>query len=165
MTANPSFVPFAPTRTLATAACLVLLTALSGCEKKDNGQTVGQQLDGAVAKTEHAASAAKAKAEDSLGKAGESMKDATQKAEISGKKAADSVAATIDDMVITASVSVEFAKDADLRALKIDVDTKNGSVTITGQAVTAAARDKASTIAKNIKGVTSVNNQLVVKTG
>ena len=165
MTANLPLIPIAPARTLATEACLVLLAALSGCEKKDSGQTVGQQLDAAVAKTEQATSAARAKAEDSLSKAGDSMKEATRKAEISGKKAADSVAASIDDMVITALISAEFAKDADLRALKIDVNTKNGSVTLNGQVATAEARDKASTIAKNIKGVNSVNNQLVVKTG
>jgi osmotically-inducible protein OsmY len=69
----------------------------------------------------------------------------------------------IDDVAITASVSAGFAKDADLSAIKIDVDTKSGMVTLYGPAPTVAARDRATTIAKSIKGVNSVDNKLVVK--
>ena len=150
--------------TALTVTCsLVLLTALAACGKKDESQTVGQKLDTAVAKTEQAAVDAKAKAETSLGKAEDAMRDAAQKAEASGKKTADSVGATIDDVAITASISAEFAKDAELSAIKINVDTKNGSVTLNGPAPSAAAKEKATLIAKAVKGVTSVNNMLVVK--
>ena len=145
------------------ALSLVAILALSACGKKDEGKTVGQKLDSAVASTEQAAAEAKAKAEASMAKAGDAMKDATQKAEASGAKTAESMAAKVDDAAITASVLSEFAKDSDLSAIKIDVDTKGGSVTLIGPAPTAAARDKATTLAKSIKGVTSVSNKLVVK--
>ncbi|WP_424022315.1 BON domain-containing protein [Neisseria gonorrhoeae] len=49
--------------------------------------------------------------------------------------------------------------------MKINVDTKDGVVTLNGPAPSAAAKDKATDIAKQVKGVTSVNNQLVVKPG
>ena len=70
-----------------------------------------------------------------------------------------------DDASITASVSASLAKDPELSAIRIDVDTKNGNVTLKGPAPTASARDRASDIARNIKGVNSVNNELVVKQG
>lgn len=148
---------------LSLAGVVLVFASLAACGKKDDGQTVGQKLDSAVASTEKAAAEAKAKAESSMAKAGETMKDATQKAEAAGGKTVGSVMGTADDLAITASVSAGFAKDADLSAIKIDVDTKNGNVTLTGPAPTAAARDKASTIAKSIKGVNAVDNQLVVK--
>jgi osmotically-inducible protein OsmY len=93
------------------------------------------------------------------------MKEAAQKAETTGKKTADSIAASAEDLAITASVSAALAKDSDLSAIKINVDTKNGAVTLNGPAPTEAAREKATTLAKAVKGVTSVNNKLVVKAG
>ncbi len=165
MTSNPLFIPHVPARTATTVCSLVLLVALGACGKKDPGQTVGQKLDSAVAKTEQAATEAKAKTEASMAKAGDAIKDEAQKAEAAGKSGAASVSATVGDIAITASVSSEFAKDDDLSAIKIDVDTKNGAVTLNGPAPTAAAKDKATTIAKAVKGVSSVNNKLVVKPG
>jgi len=150
-------------KALVLACALVAMAGLSACGKKDDGQTVGQKLDSAVTSTEQAAAQAKATAEASMAQAGDAMKDATQKAEASGSTTAMSAAGMVDDVAITASVAAGFAKDADLSALKIDVDTKNGNVTLYGPAPTAAARDRATTIAKSIKGVTSVDNKLVVK--
>lgn len=149
--------------TLAVSCALVLLTALTACSKKNEDQTVGQKLDNAVAKTEQAATDAKAKAATSIGKAEDAMKEAASKAEASGKSTAGKVANTMDDVSITTAVSAEFLRDPGLSALKIDVDTKNGSVTLNGPATTLAAKEKATTLAKGVKGVVSVDNKLVVK--
>ena len=148
---------------LALPCALVLLTALAACGKKNDDQTVGQKLDTAVARTEQAAVNAKAQAETSMSKAEDAMKDAANKAQASGKSASSKMAGTMDDVSITAAVSAELVKDADLSALKINVDTKNGNVTLNGPAPTAAAKEKAATLAKAVKGVTSVDNRLVVK--
>ena len=148
----------------ATAGLLmVALAALSACGKKDDGQTAGQKLDSAVASTEKAAAEAKAKAEASMAKAGDAMKDATRKAEVSGAKTSGSMAGKVDDVAITASIAAEFGKDADLSAIKIDVDTKDGNVTLNGTAPTEAARNKATLLAKSIKGVASVSNKLTIQ--
>lgn len=141
------------------------LAVLSACSNKDDGQTAGQKLDSAVTSTEQAAADAKVKAEAAMAKAGDAMKDATQKAEASGAKTVQSMAGTADDAAITASVLAELAKDANLSAIRIDVDTKDGKVTLNGPAPTAAARDKATALAKSIKGVTSVSNNLTVSPG
>lgn len=165
MTSRTPFLSPLPYRlkTLALACSLVAMVGLVACGNKDDSQTVGQKLDSAVASTEQAAVEAKARAEASMSKAGDAMKDATQKVEASGSKTVSSMTGSVDDLAITASVAAGFAKDADLSAIKIDVDTKNGQVTLYGPAPTAAARDRATTIAKSIKGVSSVDNKLVVK--
>ena len=71
----------------------------------------------------------------------------------------------IDDATITTKVNAALAADKDLSAVKIDVDTKDGVVTLTGPAPTAEAASKATKLAKDVKGVTSVNNKLTVKAG
>lgn len=149
----------------ASCALLVLCLTLPACGKRDDGQTVGQKLDTAVSKTEQAAAEAKVRAASSMARAGESIKEVTQQAEVSGKKTAKSVSEVVDDMAVTARVSAEYARDRELSVLKIDVSTKQGKVTLAGQAPTAAAKDKASAIAKAVKGVIEVDNQLVVKAG
>ena len=148
---------------LALSCALVLLTALAACVKKNDDQTVGQKLDVVVARTEQAAVNAKVQAETSMSKAEDAMKDAANKAQASGKSATSKMTDTMGDVSITAAVSAELVKDADLSALTINVDTKNGNVTLNGPAPTAAAKEKAATLAKAVKGVTSVDNRLVVK--
>lgn len=150
-------------RALALPCALVLFAALSACDRKNDDQTVSQKLDTAVAKTEQAATEAKARVETSMDKAEVALKDAASKAEVSGKSTTDTMASSMDDVSITTAVSAEFVKDPDLSALKINVDTKNGSVTLNGPAPTVAAREKAATLAKAVKGVKSVDNKLVVK--
>jgi osmotically-inducible protein OsmY len=71
----------------------------------------------------------------------------------------------VDDATITTKVNAALAADKDLSAVKIDVDTKDGVVTLTGPAPTAEAASKATKLAKDVKGVTSVNNKLTVKAG
>lgn len=150
-------------RPLAVLGALSVVLALSACNKQDDGKTAGQQLDSAIAKTEDAAARAKAKAESEMASAGAAVKNATQGAESSGKDMAAKAGEKIDDLTITTTVTAGFAKDPDLSVLKINVDTRNGAVTLNGSAPTAAARDKAGSLAKDVKGVNSVDNKLVVK--
>ncbi len=145
---------------------LALLLALSACDyKPGDGKTAGQQIDSAISKTEKAATEAKAKTESAMANAASAMKDAAQNAEASGKAMASKAGEAMDDMAITTAVSAGLAKDPDLSAFKINVDTKNGAVTLNGSAPTEAAREKAGNIAKAVKGVSSVDNKLVLKAG
>lgn len=162
---NSSSARARPGLPLVVVGSLALALALSACGKQDDGKTAGQQLDTAITKTEQAGAEAKAKAETSMANAGTAMKDATQSAEASGKNAAAKVEEKLDDMGITAAVSAGLAKDPDLSAFSINVNTSNGAVTLNGSAPTEAAREKAATIAKGVKGVSSVDNKLVLKSG
>jgi osmotically-inducible protein OsmY len=148
---NPTL--FQARRPLVALACsAAVLLALTACNKADDGKTVGQSIDAGVAKTEQAAK-----------DAGNAMKEASKDAQASGSQASTTMGEKIDDVTITATVSTGLAKDPDLSAIKINVDTKDGVVTLNGPAPSAAAKDKATDIAKQVKGVSSVNNQLVVK--
>ena len=69
------------------------------------------------------------------------------------------------DASITAHVNAAFAGDKELRPLKIDVDTQNGIVTLSGLAPTASAKAHADEVAHTVAGVVSVNNQLTLQTG
>ena len=127
-------------RTAALIAGLLALT-LTACNKNDN-RTAGEKVDSGVAKTEQMAGDAKAKTEQGAATMGEK----------------------IDDAQITASVSAGLAKDSELSAIKIDVDTKGGKVMLNGPAPTAAAKARAEEIARSVKGVSTVENKLEVKT-
>lgn len=106
----------------------------------------------AAAATENAGAKVAAATEN----AGAKVADATRNA---GAK----IAEKFDDAAITAKVNTGFMADKELSAIKIDVDTKDGVVTLNGPAPTAAAKARATDIARNVKGVSSVNNQLAVR--
>ena len=142
-------------------AVSALALGLAACGKTEE-PTVGQRLDSAVEKTEQAAADARVKAESAMQSAETRMEQRAAHAEATAKDAANTAKGAIDDATITAQVNAGLAKDPDLSALKINVDTVNGKVTLNGPAPSAVARDRAGTIAKSVTGVTSVNNQLVV---
>ena len=140
-----------PTHRVASIlAVSALALGLSACGKTED-PTVGQRLDSVVEKTEQAATDTRNQAESVM-----------QSAENKIEQGANTAKAAMDDAAITAQVSASLAKDPDLSALKIDVDTVDGKVTLNGPAPTTVARDRAETLAKAVAGVTSVNNQLVV---
>ena len=155
---------------------LALVLALSACNKSQEVKTPGEKLDAAIAKAEQAAvearlkteqstEQAKAKTEQAFANAGVALKSATQNMESSAKEVAAKAGEKMDDLSITTSVSAGLAKDPDLSALRIDVDTKDGKVTLTGSAPTHSARERASSIARSVRGVLKVENQLIVKAG
>jgi|SRR6478609_8891886 osmotically-inducible protein OsmY len=72
---------------------------------------------------------------------------------------------TTDDAAITLSVSSALANDPELSAIRIDVETKGGTVRLAGPAPNAAAKARAGEIAKAVNGVATVDNQLVVSPG
>ena len=141
-------------------AVSALALGLAACGKTEE-PTVGQRLDSAVEKTEQAAADARVKAESAMQSAETKMEQGAANAEATAKDAANTAKGAIDDATITAQVNAGLAKDPDLSALKINVDTVNGKVTLNGPAPSTVARDRAETIAKSVTGVTSVNYQLV----
>src|SRR5882672_6590799 len=72
-------------------------------------------------------------------------------------------AKSVDDMAITAAVKADIAKDKELSALRVNVDTKDGRVSLYGSAPSAAAKERAQTIAMSQKGVTGVDNKLALE--
>jgi len=66
------------------------------------------------------------------------------------------------DVGITTAVKAKFAADDMVKAYKVDVDTKEGVVTLTGNVDTVEVKSHAVEVARNTKGVTSVVDQLSV---
>src|SRR5438093_1552983 len=68
----------------------------------------------------------------------------------------------VDDATITTKIKADFAKDKQVSALKISVNTDHGVVKLTGSATSKEEADKAVAIAKGTKGVVSVSNEIQV---
>jgi osmotically-inducible protein OsmY len=77
----------------------------------------------------------------------------------SGEKAG----AYVDDSWITTKVKSELAVEGDTKAHNIGVSTSVGVVTLTGTAGSMQESQKAAEIARNVKGVTGVENQILVQ--
>jgi hyperosmotically inducible periplasmic protein len=74
----------------------------------------------------------------------------------------ETVKESVEDATITTKIKTDFAVDKQVSALNIHVDTDKGVVTLSGNAKTKEEADKAVSIAKNTKGVTSVKNDIKV---
>jgi hyperosmotically inducible periplasmic protein len=140
-----------PHVTLKLFALVLSAATLMACSKTD--ETFGQKVDGAVTQTKDAAKQATTEATE------KSMEKTAAAASENKVKAAEA----FDDAAITTSIVASIAKDPDLSALKIDVSTKNGNVSIHGSAPTEQARARAVAIAQSVKGVINVDNQLSIK--
>ncbi len=69
----------------------------------------------------------------------------------------------IDDSVITAKVKTAIFDDASLKSAEINVETYKGVVQLTGFVSTRANIDRAVAVARGVKGVTSVRNDMRLK--
>jgi hyperosmotically inducible protein len=70
----------------------------------------------------------------------------------------------VKDSIITTKIKAEMAKDKSVSAMHIKVETDaNGVVQLSGTAKSQSEADKAVTLAKAVKGVTSVDNQIKVQ--
>lgn len=70
----------------------------------------------------------------------------------------------VKDSVITAKIKAEMAKDKQVSAMRIKVDTdRNGVVQLSGYAGSQAEADKAVAIAESVKGVVSVKNDIKIQ--
>ncbi|MEY2897836.1 MAG: hypothetical protein RL669_2105 [Pseudomonadota bacterium] len=120
---------------------LLAAIALAGCNRQEPPTTAGQKLDTAIEKT----------------------KDTTQDATKSAGDAARATGTAINDTAITAAVKGKLAADPDLKMLDISVETTAGRTVLQGTAPNSASRDRATTLAAAVSGVSDVDNRLTVK--
>ncbi len=148
----------APTA-MAKEKATTIAKAVSGVTSVDNQLTVGEYSAMSSTTTNGTVSSNVSAAANSTG---EALKEAGRDIKEATANAAAKTEAKLDDASITVAINAGLAKDADLSAVRINVDTKNGNVTLNGPAPTLAAKNKASDIAKGVNGVKAVNNQLTV---
>jgi osmotically-inducible protein OsmY len=124
---------------------------LGACGKVNEPATAGEKIDSAIATVE--------KKSEAIGKDVQQGLDA---ARASTANAVDTLKAETQDASITTQVTAELARDPELSALKIDVDTRAGTVVLKGTAPNESAKDRAVTLARAVSGVVSVQSQLRV---
>jgi ABC-type glycerol-3-phosphate transport system substrate-binding protein len=120
--------------TLLAALFAGVALASAGCSNRNNTDTAGQKID----------------------KASTDMAAATD-------RATTKAAVAIDDATITTKVKSAVLAEPGLKTLQIDVDTKDGVVTLSGNVDTMTLKDRAHQIAQNVSGVRSVVDNLSVK--
>lgn len=134
-----------------TTLVAVLSTGFLMACSDSSHQTAGQQLDKSVASAQQKGEELKT-----------DMKQGASDLKDQASAMASDAKQTMGDAAITAEVNASIAKDAALSVMKIDVDTAEGKVTLTGTAPDAAARTHATELAQAVEGVKTVDNQLVV---
>jgi hyperosmotically inducible periplasmic protein len=74
-----------------------------------------------------------------------------------------STGAYVDDTTITAKVKSKFIEDKAVAASSIQVETLNGTVQLSGFAKSETEREQAASLARDVKGVKSVKNDILVR--
>ena len=70
---------------------------------------------------------------------------------------------TIDDATVTASVQAKLTGDKASNFSRIDVDTNRSVVTLNGVVRTVEEKSRAEALARQVDGVTKVNNNLQIQ--
>ena len=138
-------------------------------ESRQAANEARQESREAAQATREATAEARQDAREAADRTAEATREAAQEtrtavmgAAAETKEAASRLGERVEDAKITAQVKTGLSVDKDLKALSIDVDTRDGVVTLMGTAPTATAKARAAEIARNVKDVKSVNNQLNV---
>jgi osmotically-inducible protein OsmY len=69
----------------------------------------------------------------------------------------------LDDATLVAKVKAELLRSSEVSGLAVNVDAKNGVVTLSGHAGTETERARAAEIAQTTSGVAKVDNRIVIK--
>ena len=131
-------------------------------EVREESREAADETREATAEARQDAREAADRTADATREAAQETRTAVMGAAAETREAVSNLGEKVDDAKITAQVKTGLAVDKDLKALNIDVDTRDGVVTLMGTAPTATAKARAAEIARNVKDVKSVNHQLTV---
>jgi osmotically-inducible protein OsmY len=80
-----------------------------------------------------------------------------------GTRTKESTGGYVDDSVITTKVKADLVADPVTKARAISVETFKGVVQLSGFVNTSLEKEKAGEIARNVRGVVDVKNNISVK--
>ncbi|MGH8557799.1 MAG: BON domain-containing protein [Methylococcales bacterium] len=126
---------------VAAGISIGVVLAFAGCENQGTAERAGQKIDQAAEQAGDKAKEVITAVDDQTEKAGEYLDDAT----------------------ITAKIKEDIMRDPMLSVLEISVTTTNGIVTLSGSVDAEPNIGRAGEIASLVKGVKSVENNLIVK--
>lgn len=69
----------------------------------------------------------------------------------------------VDDATISTRVKARLAEDTSVSAMRIQVETLNGTVQLSGFATSQAEKDKAAQLARAVPDVKDVRNNIIVR--
>lgn len=75
----------------------------------------------------------------------------------------ETTGAYVDDAAITTAVKAKFVDDKTVAASSISVETLNGTVQLSGFAKSAAEKAQAEAIARGVRNVRAVRNDIAVR--
>ncbi|MCC2655807.1 MAG: transport protein [Panacagrimonas sp.] len=96
---------------------------------------------------------------------GQKIENTADKVGNKAESAAEKTGDFLSDSALTAKVKTALIAEKDLKSMKINVDSKDGVVTLTGELPNSASVAQAETATKAVKGVKEVHNNLTVKFG
>jgi hyperosmotically inducible periplasmic protein len=103
------------------------------------------------------------KASDATNKVADKAGDVANKVTDKAGDMTNKVAEAADDMATTTKVKTALMAEPGLKSLEISVDTKDGTVTLSGKVDSPDQRDRAKQIAQSTGGVKGVVDNLTVK--
>lgn len=158
-TSTPLFAMLVAAGALALAACDPQSTE----QARRDAANAGTKINNALERTGEKIADASRKAAAEVKEAGRDMKESAASASADARSGESGRA--VSDTGITAAIKTNLLVDPDLSVLKIEVDTRDGVVTLNGLAPSAAARERAEKLALAQKGVKQVRNFLTVRQG
>ena len=93
----------------------------------------------------------------------EGVKDVNNQMSVSGVKPHETIGGKVDDASITAQVKTSLLFHRSTHSIATKVTTKNGVVTLTGEAKNGAEKDLVGKLAKDIHGVKRVVNHMSIQ--
>ncbi|MDQ3170592.1 MAG: BON domain-containing protein [Acidobacteriota bacterium] len=141
---------------------VTLTGAVENQAAKDRAVQLARETDGVTRVEDRLTVNPAATADSRAREAGSDAAGATSGAADRAGDAAAGVGAAVTDASVTAAVKTRLLADPDVAGLRIDVDTTDKVVTLTGTVATAAQKTEAESIARDTTGVTRVVNNLRV---
>jgi len=141
-------------------AAITAAACLAGCQKTTT--TTDAPGGSTTTTTTYSTPSMPALGASATAAAGQAMAGASQ-AMAGASQALGQAGEKLGDAAITAKVKTALMTAADVKAMQIDVDTKDGVVTLSGNQENAGAVAKAETVSRGTDGVKSVENKLAVK--
>jgi hyperosmotically inducible protein len=92
-----------------------------------------------------------------------SANQAVQTARNDASRAMEKTERFVDDAALTTKVKSALLADSQVKGTQIDVDSKDGVVTLHGSVSTASEKARAGQLAQNVEGVRSVRNNLAAQ--
>ena len=148
-------------RPIAAVTAALAVAALAACNRPA-GDGSGERPDSPIVKSERKAPPPQASEDTRSANTAPNAMPNSPNAGPATERATNDVTDKVKDAAITTAVNAKLAQDKTLSAMRIDVDTVGGKVSLHGTAPDPAARERATTLASAVDGVVSVDNQLVV---